>query len=1176
MSERIQEYFKRLDSEIEIAYALAKKAKAKGLDPSNYVEIPSVKNMAEKVEGLISVAAPQIVGKGIPERIQELEKEYGKLDWRVALSIALEIAKEKFCKFNEKKEAMEVGVRVGFAYLTLGTVASPLEGFIGINIRKRRDGKEYLALSYAGPVRSAGGTGASTSVLIADYIRKNFGYSKYDPTEKEIKRSSTEVRDYHERITNLQYFPSDEETEFLTKNMPVQIDGEPTEKFDVSNYKDLDRIDTNKIRGGFALMMGECLALKAPKILKQLNKWGNDFGFDDWKFMGDFVNLQKNIKAKSKKKETEDDDLLKEDHTFIKDIVAGRPVLTYPMRPGGFRLRYGRGRNTGLSSTAINPLTMNILDGFVAVGTQFKMERPGKSTVLGSCDTVEGPIVKLKNGSVVFIEDLETCEKYKDEIKEILFLGDILINYGDFLDRAHVLVPPGYCEEWWIQELKRKEDREENFSKEMNLELPYVTKIYDEFLKVKPTIDEAFKISKKYKIPLHPRYTLHWKDIEMKDFLNLLNWLNRAVIKKEGKFKVIFPLSFKLENADPKRILELIGVPHSLVSKEYVLIEDVWAKSFMANLGFLDKDLEVVDIIEKIKPNKSVLELINEINDIKIKDKSGLTIGARMGRPEKAKLRKLTGSPHVLFPVGEEGGRLRCFASALESGRINAEFPLYYCDVCQRNVVYPVCDKCNEKTNKIYYCNQCKKEYAEENCEKHGRLRQYKKQELPIIDYFDNLKNKLDIKEFPQLIKGVRGTSNQGHIPENLMKGVLRAVHEVYVNKDGTIRYDMTELPLTHFVPNEIGTTVKKLKDLGYNKDIYGVELTRDDQILELKPQDIVLPSCDEGNEEGADKVLFRVANFIDDLLEKFYGIEKFYNLKEIKDLTGCLVIGLAPHTSAGILGRVIGFSKTQGCYAHPLWHSAQRRDCDGDETCVMLLMDGLLNFSRKYLPGHRGATQDAPLVLSSKLIPSEVDDMVFNMDMVWSYPLEFYKACEKFKMPWEVKIKILDENLDTPEQYEKYGFTHGTSNINSGIVFSSYKRLPTMGEKVLNQMKVAEKIRAVDEHDVARLVIERHFIRDIRGNLRKFSMQQFRCVKCNEKYRRPPLLGNCLKCNGKIIFTISEGSVIKYLEPSLSLARKYKIPSYLKQNLELTKSNIESVFGKEKESQKGLGEWFG
>jgi len=70
-------------------------------------------------------------------------------------------------------------------------------------------------------------------------------------------------------------------------------------------------------------------------------------------------------------------------------------------------------------------------------------------------------------------------------------------------------------------------------------------------------------------------------------------------------------------------------------------------------------------------------------------------------------------------------------------------------------------------------------------------------------------------------------------------------------------------------------------------------------------------------------------------------------------------------------------------------------------------------------------------------------------------------------------------------------------------------------------------------------------------------------------------LIGKCTKCGGKIIFTISEGSIIKYLEPAISLAAKYDLPSYLKQSLELAKRRVEGIFGKEKEKQIVLGQWF-
>jgi len=248
---QIENHFNEIDSEIKTCYKIAGKARKQGLDPEDKIDLPVATNMAERVIGLVSAMAPQIVGTGVSKRIQELEEKYGVLDWRVSLVIAEEVAKEKFCKFKNKLEAMEIGIRVAFSYHTLGTVASPLEGFSSIKLKTRKDnGKEYFALYFSGPIRSAGGTGASVSVIIADYIRKVMGYAAYDPTEDEINRMAVELYDYHDRITNLQYLPSEEEIRFMVKNLSVQIDGDPSEKIEVSRYKDLERVHTNKIRNG--------------------------------------------------------------------------------------------------------------------------------------------------------------------------------------------------------------------------------------------------------------------------------------------------------------------------------------------------------------------------------------------------------------------------------------------------------------------------------------------------------------------------------------------------------------------------------------------------------------------------------------------------------------------------------------------------------------------------------------------------------------------------------------------------------------------------------------------------------------------------------------------------------------------------------------------------------------
>ncbi len=1160
----LDSYFADIEKKLKEVYEVANAARAKGLDPKPKVEIPAARSMAERVEGLISAIAPQIVGQGMPQRIEELEKKYGSLDWRISLIIAEEIAKEKFCKFESKKEAMEIGIRVGFAYHTLGTVASPLEGFIGLDIRKRKDGKEYFALLYAGPIRSAGGTGASVSVLISDYIRRVFGYDVYDPQPVEIKRAVTEVVDYHERVTNLQYYPSKQEIAFMAEKLPVQIDGPETSKVQVSNHRDVERIESNFIRGGFCLVMAECLCQKAPKVFKNISKWGKEFSLDQWNFLEQFIKIQKKAKAASKGESTKEQRITP-DFTYIKDIVAGRPVLSHPMENGGFRLRYGRGRLSGYSCVSINPSMMVTLNGMLGIGTQLKMERPGKGATVTPCSVIDGPIVRLKDGTVVKVNTVEYAKTIRSKIEEILYLGDILISYGDFFNRAHPLVPAGYCEEWWVLEFEKSIV---DMFGALDLEkVAEYTGIDVEIIKdiLKNPFEEissplAFSLSSSFGIPLHPLYTYFWETLSLDEFKQLINWLKGArVIAEQGN-----PKKLILNNVEKeKRFLELIGLPHQVVNKEFVVIGSQDSQT-LAKLG----------IKNEVPPDaKDPLDALFKMSGIKLRPKGGMFIGARMGRPEKGKIRKMKGSPHGLFPVGEEGGRMRSLQGALQMQKVTSDFPIYHCNKCKKETIYPKCEVCGSKTEKWVYCRKCAK--ALPKCDLHKDFcSSYKEIELDIRAHLSSVLKSLKMRTFPDLIKGVRGTSNRGHVPEHLAKGVLRAKNNIQVNKDGTVRFDMTQLPITHFKPKEIGTPIDVLIKLGYETDMGGNKLTNENQILELKPQDIILPNCVGAPEEGANKIFVRVAQFIDELLVKHYHLKPYYNVKTSSDLIGVLTVVLAPHTSAGIVSRIIGFSDTQCLFAHPMLHAATRRDCDGDEACAMLLLDTLINFSRDYLPAHRGATQDAPLVITSMIKPSEIDDMVLDMDIAPRYTLEFYEAALEYKTPYEIKVDQVVNYIKTDTPCSGFSFTHDTENMNAGVLVSTYKTLPTMAEKLLNQMQLAKSIRAVDTTDVARLVIEKHFIRDIKGNLRKFSMQQFRCVDCNKKFRRPPLVGNCDDCGGTLIFTISKGSIVKYLEPALELARKFEVAPYLMQSLELTKARIEEYFGKEKEKQSGLAEF--
>jgi len=1138
-----EQYFANLEKEVKRYYGVAKEARKRGFDPVFDVETSIATSLAEKVVGLISAVYPQLNDKKIIDRITELEKEFGPLDMMVPFKIAEEIAKEKYCKFASHLQAMDAGIRIGFSYITIGVVSSPLEGFTELRVKKTREGKDYLAAYFSGPIRSAGTTAACMVLMLIDYLRELFGYEKYDPSEEEVKRYVTENYDYHERVTNLQYLPTEEEIEFLAKNLPIEISGEPSEEREVSNYKDLARVETNFIRGGMCLIFSEGLAQKAQKgygLWK--NMLGKGLKAEGWKFLDEYIKIHK--KRVSGSSDTS--------ATYIKDLVAGRPVFGHPSRPGGFRFRYGKGRVGGFSATAVHPATMGISGGFMSFGTQLKIEKPTKGCVIACCDEIDGPIVKLKNGSVKRVETLDEAKRIYPNVEEIIHLGDILISFGDVSNRKYELIKPGYVEEWWELELKKKSEDK--------------SQIADRY---KVSFDEAKKISDEFRIPLHPRYIYYWKEISHEQLVALVEWVCDGKFIEEHKLILPYFISQREIYSKAKRALELIGCSHE-VTTENVVLAGGDGKGLLANLGIEGKDLqkEAEEILSKIKQHaeKNTLEKINLLSKFIIKDKSGTFIGARMGRPEKAKLRKLTGSPHALFPVGEEGGRMRSVQSALEVGSVMAEFPLYHCPECKNETVYPRCENC---------MGQCLRSVDSTNQDKELSP-EHEERKLDIKHYFEISRKQLGLRndEIP-LLKGIRGTSSKDHSCEYLGKGMLRAKYGLNVNKDGTIRYDLTEMAITHFKPSEIGTSIAKLKELGYERDIYKKELVNEDQILEIFPHDVILPSCSDSLDEKADDVFANISKFVDDEFEKIYKMPRFFNIQKKEDLLGSLLVCIAPHICTATVGRLIGYSKSQTLLASPFMHAAMRRDCDGDEAAALFLMDMLLNFSRKFLPAHRGGTQDAPLVLNIRIRAGDVDDQILDFELS-AYPLELYESAEQGKHSSEIKIDNVAARLKSgKDPFSETLFTHNTFNFNHTILNSSYKSLPTMEDKVNCQMDLCRKIRAVDVRDVSRLIIERHLIRDIRGNLRKFSQQEFRCVKCNTKYRRPPMVGKCTYCGGRLIFTIAEGSVLKYMQLALGLARTYNVDNYLLESLELTERYIQSIFGKEKDKQEALEKLF-
>jgi DNA polymerase II large subunit len=239
-----------------------------------------------------------------------------------------------------------------------------------------------------------------------------------------------------------------------------------------------------------------------------------------------------------------------------------------------------------------------------------------------------------------------------------------------------------------------------------------------------------------------------------------------------------------------------------------------------------------------------------------------------------------------------------------------------------------------------------------------------------------------------------------------------------------------------------------------------------------------------------------------------------------------------------------------------------------------MLLMDGLLNFSKSYLPNQRGGRMDAPLVMSSRIDPSEIDDEAHNMDIVDRYPREFYEASRELADPESVDVTIAESTLGTDREYTGFRHTHDTSDIALGPDLSAYKTLGSMMDKMDAQLELSRKLRAVDETDVAERVIEYHFLPDLIGNLRAFSRQETRCLDCGEKYRRMPLTGDCRECGGRVNLTVHEGSVNKYMDVAIRVADEYGCREYTKQRLKILERSLESVFENDKNKQGSISDF--
>lgn len=976
-SDEMERYFAMLESRMRQEYELARRCREKGLDPETRVEIPPAIDLAARVEELVGP-------KGVAVRIRELSKEKNREE--LSLIVAKEVAAGKFnlapdgtplgaAGFESKEKALDQAVRTGLAILTEGILVAPLEGIAGVRLHQNDNGTDCCGLLFAGPIRAAGGTGQALSVLIADVVRRELGIGKYIPTEREISRMKEEIPAY-KAAANLQYTPSNDEIELIMRNCPVMIDGEGTEKDEIGGNRDLPRIETNQIRGGACLVLAEGMTQKAPKIQKNVKA----LGLDGWEFIDQIIELVKKKGASGKgdaeggKKFTDpwakESELvippgeaskypggrppIEPNPKYMADLIAGRPVFAHPSRKGGWRLRYGRSRTGGLATTSIHPAAMALVDDFLAPGTQMKIERPGKATACTPCDTIEPPMVLLANGSFIEVPSYKIGRQVRPLIRQVVDLGEMLVPYGEFAENNKQLPQSPWCEEWW------------RFTVAAALGVPAIANVAPipageagapasaTSVPEPESSAAAFELAERTKTPLHPRWNLFWHDITLDDIKSLSEFVEahgqwipvppRAadpnapdaahLVPQPEAFTLELPraaLDAPLDAAAAQRapsdvkatrtmkdMLVELGALHEATKERVRLGRHAYA--LLRGLGLdVDND-KIVRRHALDAPDTMGVEgscaYVSVLAGVKLRPRAMFRIGTRMGRPEKAAERKMNPPVHLLFPIGIAGGPQRLMADAVKANKFEIEIGDRACPQCKKHTVLYACPDCAAHTESVPPKTGNRLE---------PRL-------IEVAPLWNAALERLRMDAPPQ-VKAVQGLISRAKAPEPMEKGILRAKHGLFTFKDATVRFDMININCTHFKPREAHVSVEKLRELGYERDVRGDPLTRDDQVLELRVQDVIVST-------GCMDYMLRTSQYIDDLLVRFYGFKPFYNCKSREDLYGHLFVALAPHTSGGVLCRIIGHTRAQGHYGHPYFHAAKRRNCIAPDSDVYVLRD--------------------------------------------------------------------------------------------------------------------------------------------------------------------------------------------------------------------------------------------
>ena len=301
ISKGYQNYIETMEKTLKQLYAISDSARSKGLDPSLKTECIIAQDIADLVEGLVG---PKKVALSIRELSTKIQRE------EIAFKVAEEIVLGKFGSMDPERAA-EQAIRTALAIFTEGLTAAPIQGIAQVKIKTNADRTRYLAIYFAGPIRSAGGTDQALTLVVGDFVRCRLGLDKYKPTEEEVSRFIEELRLYERSVGRFQYHIPDDELKKALNLIPVECTGTESDPVEVSSYRNLPRVETNRVRGGALRVVNDGIVGRAQKVFVIIDK----IGFQGWDWLREF-------KKKSEKKSG----------GFMDDVIAGPSNFCFPFK----------------------------------------------------------------------------------------------------------------------------------------------------------------------------------------------------------------------------------------------------------------------------------------------------------------------------------------------------------------------------------------------------------------------------------------------------------------------------------------------------------------------------------------------------------------------------------------------------------------------------------------------------------------------------------------------------------------------------------------------------------------------------------------------------------------------------------------------------------------------------